>query len=42
MNLLKAFSAFKKRQKSSMQLLIARKETDNPEELITKLRLIQI
>ncbi len=38
MNLLKAFSAFKKRQKSSMQLLIANEGQDNPEELITKLR----
>ncbi|MEO8567474.1 MAG: glycosyltransferase family 1 protein [Ginsengibacter sp.] len=38
MNLLKAFSAFKKRQKSSMQLLIANEGQDNPDELITKLR----
>lgn len=38
MNLLKAFSAFKKRQKSSMQLLIANEGKDNPDELITKLR----
>jgi glycosyltransferase involved in cell wall biosynthesis len=41
LNLLKAFSAFKKRQKSNMQLLIAGKTGWNPGEFIENLRLFR-
>lgn len=41
MNLLKAFSAFKKRQKSSMRLVIVSRQAQQHEELIASLKLFR-